>query len=421
MNTNNTNYPAGYEILTSDNLILLLSDNEVCQEKLGSDSSTWKVQTLSDGNINEVFLIESPKDKLIIKQALPYIRIIKDWPLKLQRIVFENAALQQQMKVTPNLVPKVYYFDEKMYFIIMEYLADHIIMRKGMINAIEYPQFADDITTYITQNLFMTSDYHLDSETKRELVTKYSQNSEMCKTTEDVIFTQPFMQHDNNHWNSPHLDDLVNTIQTDPKIKLAVISLKEKFINKVEALIHADLHTGSIMVTKDSTKVIDAEFQFMGPMAFDVGKLFANLIINYYSHFGHEKEKGDRSNYQSWIIKTIEKICQGITNKFTQLFKDSKVATGSLIPTDPKLIDDLVLMFLKQLWVDTLGFSAVCVVRRIVGIAHNEDLESITDEKIRARCESMALNYAIWILSHENVNDITYPEYIEKIKSIATK
>ena len=46
-----------------------------------------------------------------------------------------------------------------------------------------------------------------------------------------------------------------------------------------EALIHGDLHTGSIMVNQDETKVIDPEFAFYGPMGFDVGLLLANFFL----------------------------------------------------------------------------------------------------------------------------------------------
>ena len=39
-----------------------------------------------------------------------------------------------------------------------------------------------------------------------------------------------------------------------------------------------EIHTGSIFVTKDETKIIDPEFAFYGPKAFDIGTFFANLV-----------------------------------------------------------------------------------------------------------------------------------------------
>ena len=43
---------------------------------------------------------------------------------------------------------------------------------------------------------------------------------------------------------------------------------------------------------------------------------------------------------------------------------------------------------------DSLGFTGAKMIRRIVGIAHVEDLESITDQEIKASCELTALKFA---------------------------
>ncbi|TIP93966.1 MAG: S-methyl-5-thioribose kinase, partial [Mesorhizobium sp.] len=61
-----------------------------------------------------------------------------------------------------------------------------------------------------------------------------------------------------------------------------------------ETLLHGDLHSGSIMVTDSETRMIDPEFAFYGPMAFDVGMLLANFWMAFFSQRGHEqKEKRD--------------------------------------------------------------------------------------------------------------------------------
>ena len=39
--------------------------------------------------------------------------------------------------------------------------------------------------------------------------------------------------------------------------------------------------------------------------------------------------------------------------------------------------------FMKELLVDSLGFAGAKMIRRIIGIAHVEDLESIADHDIR--------------------------------------
>ena len=58
-----------------------------------------------------------------------------------------------------------------------------------------------------------------------------------------------------------------------------VASLKHVFMTHGEALIHGDLHTGSVMVGGGRAAAIDPEFAFYGPVGFDLGALWANAAI----------------------------------------------------------------------------------------------------------------------------------------------
>lgn len=74
----------------------------------------------------------------------------------------------------------------------------------------------------------------------------------------------------------------------------SVLEVHFRFCERAQALIHGDLHTGSVMVTHDSTQVIDPEFAYYGPMGFDVGAFLGNLILAFFSQDGHAKEGNDR-------------------------------------------------------------------------------------------------------------------------------
>ena len=54
-------------------------------------------------------------------------------------------------------------------------------------------------------------------------------------------------------------------MRRDTPLKLAVQELKACFLSDAEALLHGDLHTGSVLVTPADTRVIDPEFAFYGP------------------------------------------------------------------------------------------------------------------------------------------------------------
>ena len=58
--------------------------------------------------------------------------------------------------------------------------------------------------------------------------------------------------------------------------------------------------------------------------------------------------------------------------------------------------------FMRMLFQDTLAFAGAKMIRRILGLAHVEDLEAIADPERRARCEVKALRLARELLVGPN-------------------
>ena len=79
--------------------------------------------------------------------------------------------------------------------------------------------------------------------------------------------------------------------------------LQAKFITEAQALLHGDMHTGSLMVTQDTTYAIDAEFAVYGPIAFDVGKFLANLLLAFFALDGHCSGREQRSQQRQWLLQ----------------------------------------------------------------------------------------------------------------------
>ena len=118
-----------------------------------------------------------------------------------------------------------------------------------------------------------------------------------------VIFTDPYHDADVNHHTSPQLDALVSELRRDPAVKAAAAAAKAAFCSRRETLLHGDLHTGSCMVTAGTFFVIDSEFAFCGPMAFDVGKLVANLLLTFLALDGHSTEAAPRTAQQVYLLQ----------------------------------------------------------------------------------------------------------------------
>ncbi|CAM6097974.1 unnamed protein product [Calypogeia fissa] len=381
-----------------------LSNVPVLAQRLGGSASQWEVKEVGDGNLNYVYIVLGPQGSLVLKQSLPHVRCVgESWPMTLERTYFEQLALKKEFEIVPEHVPEVYYFDHPMAAVAMRYLEPpHIILRKGLIHGIVYPLLAEHISSFLAKTLFNTSLLALKTIQHKNAVAESYGNYEMCTLTEKVIFTEPYMVASNNRWTSPQLDKDAKAIREDNDLKLEIAELKAKFCSQTQAFLHGDLHTGSVMVTDTSTQVIDPEFSFYGPSGFDIGAFLGNLIMAYYSQDGHSQTKGDRDHYKRWILNTFSEIWTLVEQKFKAEWDGKWVNSGdAYVPevyNNPIVKEEAQKRYLTELFHDSLGFAGAKIIRRIVGIAHVEDLESIADVERRAAAERNCLKAATFLL-----------------------
>src|SRR5437867_11321440 len=172
--------------------------------KLGGRQQDWMITEVGDGNLNLVFLVEGPAGGVCVKQALPYVRLVgESWPMTLERTFFEHEYMREQARHVGSLMPQVYHYDPALYAIVMERLSPHIIMRHGVIQGQRYPAFVEHITDFMARSLFFTSDLAIPAERKKALMATFCGNTELCKITEDLIFTDPYRLNERNHWTTP--------------------------------------------------------------------------------------------------------------------------------------------------------------------------------------------------------------------------
>lgn len=357
---------------------------------------------IGDGNLNFVFRIteEGPSGKSVIfKQALPYARVVgESWPLTLERARIESEAMRLEEELCPGSVPKIYHTDEEMALTVMEDLSDYVVLRKGLIERRRFPHFARHIGTFLARTLFLTSDLALDPQEKKRRLGRFI-NPELCHITEDLVFTDPFYDAPTNSFN-PLLTETVRDIWQNDALKLEVAKLKEKFLTQAQALLHGDLHTGSIMVTEGDTRVIDAEFAFYGPMGFDVGAVVANFLLNYAAQEVRIREEEERVSYQQYLLDTIEELWRVFESEFRKLWKRD---ANEFYARVPGYADDYLLRVLQ----DTAGFAGCKMIRRVIGLAPVADLETIEDAQERAKAERLALDIGQrLILQREYVRSI---------------
>ncbi|MDQ0058886.1 S-methyl-5-thioribose kinase [Paenibacillus harenae] len=341
---------------------------------------------IGDGNLNLVFHIaDSVGGKsLIMKQALPYAKVVgESWPLTLDRARIESEKLILEAKLAPGLVPTVYKYDAELALTVMEDLSDHVIMRQGLINGTRYPKFADDISTFMARTLFYTSDLGMNQQDKKNQVKSFI-NPDLCKITEDLIFDDPYTVSSNNSFD-PAIADAADALTKDSALHLEVAILREKFLTNAQALLHGDLHTGSIFVTPESTKVIDPEFAYYGPIGFDIGAVIANLLLDYAGQEHWMSDEAMREDFRQYLITSIIEIWNQFESKFRTLWNEQGV---DRLANSAAGYQDY---YMKRLLQDAVGFAGCKMVRRVVGLAHVADIDRIPDDATREKAQRLAL------------------------------
>lgn len=383
---------AMYEALSVDTLPERLKDVTALTAEVGEDAAAWQVQEVGDGNLNLVFIVTGPSGKAIVKQALPYVRLVGDsWPLPLYRAYFEYHALTRQAARDPGSVPTIYHFDEQQALIIMEFLAPHVILRRKLIAGEQVSGLAAFLGRYCARTAFRGSELSMQSPDKKADVALFAGNVEIPAITESLVFTDPYFDAEMNS-HTEGLEPVIARLRADVALKVKAQQALQRFVSNTETMVHGDLHSGSIMATADDSRVIDPEFVQYGPMGFDIGMLCANFLMAYFSQPAHRGS--DLGDYQNWILGVIADTCSTFETEFRHLWATER--TGILYPVslfedqghDSGPACDAVL---AELWRDAWVICGIEMHRRCLSLAHNADFEDIEDVSVRASLEARNL------------------------------
>ncbi len=337
------------------------------------------VKEIGDGNLNYVFRVTEEKTgkSMIVKQAGESLRISAEMHVSTDRNRIESEILQLQDKLAPGTVPKIFGYDTVMCACAMEDLSDHELMRYALMRHEIFPRFAEDISTYMVNTLLKTTDVVMEHKEKKALVKSFI-NPELCEITEDLVLMEPYNDLNGRNIVDPKIADFVKKeLYEDKELQLAVANLKFEFMNNAQALLHGDLHTGSIFVKKDSTRVFDPEFAFYGPMGYDIGNVVANLIFAY-----DNGAAAGAAEFCAWTLDTIEKTIDLFIEKFRKTWDECV--------TEPMAkVEGFRECYLKSIMSDTAAYTGTELHRRTVGMAQVKDVTTIPDADKRARAEKL--------------------------------
>ena len=343
-----------------------------------------RIEEIGDGNLNTVYRVSDaarPERSVVLKHAPPYIKILgPEYLLSIERLTYESRALDIYNQFARGTVPELYYFDAETAVIAMEDLRDAQVLRADLIAGRVDTGIAEQVGRFMGIVHSRTYIENLDSTAVQHYRQQFA-NTTMQSITADYVFTFPYTEHETNFW-TPGLEPDVQRLRADTDFLQQVAYLKQIFLTAQQAVIHGDLHTGSVLVQNNTAKVIDAEFAFYGPVGFDLGLYWANYLLSYFSH-------QDTLDVQSALKTAIAKTWHTYTLEFRTVDATLKEQT------------------LQQIFHEAVGFAGLEMLRRLIGAAHVKDIEGIADIPKKLRVERAALQFgATLVKQYQALRDV---------------
>jgi len=373
-----------YRTLDPEGILAVLAHTPALAARLGGSPAQWTIREVSDGNLNSVFLVAGPDSGVCVKQSLPHVRVDPSWKMPLERTLYEARYMADITPAAPTLIPALLHYEPGLFLLVVESLTGYGVLRQSLIDGTAQPGFSATIGQYVARTCFHTSTLAHGFEAMSRLQERFSGNTALTRITVDLILTDPFHPHPRNRILSPELDETVTALQSDPAIAIAVGWLQERFLTAPQALLHGDLHTGSIMLKGHDIRVIDGEFALCGPIGFDAGLYVGNLLLHAFAN----PEAADQMHAE------IRLFWQSFDAEFRTLWNTTPTQGdihSLLTETTRPTVQNRMLATILQ---DLAGFAGAEIIRRTIGYAQIADYALQPTRPARAKAMRDALEHA---------------------------
>lgn len=364
----------------------------VKEKNLFLENANLTVKEIGDGNINYIFKVENKIDgkSIVLKQADKLLRS-SGRPLDLTRSKIEANILRIENNLAPHYVPEIYFYDEIMCVLAMEDISEYKNLRTELIAGKIFPNFADNISEFLSRTLLLTTDLFMNKFEKKKNVKEFI-NPELCDISECLVFTEPYDNNKNRNIITTGNEEFVeNMLYKNEDLHFAILKLRKKFMNYSQSLIHGDLHSGSIFINEKGIKIIDPEFSFYGPMAYDIGNVIGNLYFPLYRAKFFMEDSKKKEEFINWLEKCILDIPILFSEKCKLLWE--KYSNDKLLK-NKKFRD----YYIENIIKDSLAYAGTEIIRRTVGDAKVLELTSLETSEKKLELERRLINKAILMI-----------------------
>lgn len=358
------------------------------KQKMFPSSAALEIEEISEGNINHIYRATDCKTgrSVILKQAQEVSRISPEIRLNPDRGRREAAYFEFYSALVPYALPEIYAFDETLHLIVMQDLKECPVLRKAMLAGTMSAHLGNHLGAFVAETAFASSDFVLPHPEKKQMQTRFS-NPELCALTEKLVFSDPFLGDKDNSVSRENAAFLETRIYQNERLLAKAAALKFRFMNASQALIHGDLHFGSVFLKGELPVVFDPEFCFFGPIGFDLGNALAHFVMEY---FFVKLSRPQDDAFLSWLKAMAHELVFSFSEAFTRLAEQQ---CKDAVLRSPGFVNTFVSSVLR----DTAGFAGVECLRRTIGIAKIPEFDLLSAAR-RAQFERNVMDAGVLLM-----------------------
>lgn len=210
-------------------------------------------QPLAGGVSSGIWRVDLQSGSYCIKQALPRLKVAKEWRVPVERVFAEVAWLQVAHGVVPGHVPQVLGQDAASGCFVMPFLgADHRNWKAGLLAGCIDPQVAHAVGSILGRIHAATAD-------DPALAARFANDANF-----HALRLEPY---------------LVETAREHPALAGRLLAIVERTAGTRRALVHGDVSPKNILLGPHGPVLLDAECAWFGDPAFDLAFCLNHFLL----------------------------------------------------------------------------------------------------------------------------------------------
>jgi aminoglycoside phosphotransferase (APT) family kinase protein len=208
----------------------------------------------SGGVSGELTFLDGPDGPIVVKRALPKLKVAADWFASPERSAVEAACLRLLAEVLgQDCVPRVLWVDEQAHSFAMQRVPDHLVVWKARLLGCD----VDPVTARRVGQLL--GQMHTRTRGRADIAQQFDDRSYLFD-----LRIRPYHQR---------------VAERQPRLAPAIDAVVEMMLADRQCLVHGDFSPKNLLTDGPMVVVLDCEVAHWGDPRFDVAFCLSHLLL----------------------------------------------------------------------------------------------------------------------------------------------